>query len=101
VPAPPEAVPVLAAVLTVRRPWVPADILAGVTLAALAVPQAMGYGKIRRPVRAAAADGGFRSPRVLTPRMVASVIDHLRHTYYPRNSALVKSTSPPGPSSPG
>jgi sulfate permease, SulP family len=38
--------PVLQGVLPVRWSWVPADLLAGVTLAALAVPQAMGYAKI-------------------------------------------------------
>ena len=58
--------PVLQGVLPVRWSW--QTLLAGVTLAALAVPQAMGYAKIarnaggRRPVHAAAADGGYRSP---------------------------------------
>jgi SulP family sulfate permease len=46
VPAPRRNWPVLQGVLPVRRSWVPADLLAGVTLAALAVPQAMGYAKI-------------------------------------------------------
>jgi SulP family sulfate permease len=46
VPAPRRTWPVLQGVLPVRWSWVPADLLAGVTLAALAVPQAMGYAKI-------------------------------------------------------
>ena len=45
-PAPRRTWPVLQGVLPVRWSWVPADLLAGVTLAALAVPQAMGYAKI-------------------------------------------------------
>jgi SulP family sulfate permease len=46
VPAPRRTWPVLQGVVPVRWSWVPADLLAGVTLAALAVPQAMGYAKI-------------------------------------------------------
>jgi SulP family sulfate permease len=42
----PSSWPVLQAVLPVRRSQVPRDLLAGVTLAALAIPQALGYAKI-------------------------------------------------------
>jgi SulP family sulfate permease len=38
--------PVLRGVLPVRRPQVPADLLAGVTLAALGIPEVLGYAKI-------------------------------------------------------
>jgi sulfate permease, SulP family len=38
--------PVRPGILPVRRVQVPADLLAGVTLAALAIPQALGYAKI-------------------------------------------------------
>ena len=38
--------PVLPGILPIRRVQVPADLLAGVTLAALAIPQALGYAKI-------------------------------------------------------
>jgi SulP family sulfate permease len=38
--------PVLPGILPVRRLQVPADLLAGVTLAGLAIPQALGYAKI-------------------------------------------------------
>jgi MFS superfamily sulfate permease-like transporter len=37
---------VLRGVLPLRRSAVAADVLAGVTLAALAIPQALGYAKI-------------------------------------------------------
>ena len=42
----PSSWPVLQAVLPVRQSQVPRDLLAGVTLAALAIPQALGYAKI-------------------------------------------------------
>ena len=42
----PSSWPVLQGVLPVRRSQVPRDLLAGVTLAALAIPQALGYAKI-------------------------------------------------------
>ena len=38
--------PILQGILPVDRPMVPADILAGLTLAALAIPQVMGYTRI-------------------------------------------------------
>ena len=38
--------PVLCGVLPVRRPQVTGDLLAGVTLAALAIPEVLGYAKI-------------------------------------------------------
>ena len=41
-----RALPVLRGVLPVERSRVPTDVLAGVTLAALGVPEVLGYAKI-------------------------------------------------------
>ena len=42
----PSGLPLLRGLLPVRRGEVAGDVLAGVTLAALAIPQALGYAKI-------------------------------------------------------
>jgi MFS superfamily sulfate permease-like transporter len=39
-------VPILQGILPIKRAQVPADIVAGITLAALNIPQAMGYTEI-------------------------------------------------------
>ena len=38
--------PILSAVLPIHRAQIPGEIIAGITLAALAVPEVMGYAKI-------------------------------------------------------
>jgi sulfate permease, SulP family len=42
----PRPLPVLRGVLPVQRARVPADMLAGLTLAALGIPEVLGYAKI-------------------------------------------------------
>ena len=66
-----RALPVLQGVLPVDRSRVPADMLAGLTLAALGIPEVLGYAKIAGMplvtglVHAAPADGGVRRPRLV------------------------------------
>ena len=51
-----RALPVAQGLLPIRRSQVPADLLAGVTLAAVSIPVVLGYAKIEDPRAADRAD---------------------------------------------
>ena len=65
--------PLLSAVLPISRRQLPAEVLAGLTLAALGIPEVLGYAEHRpdagrhRALHDAAADGGIRDPRLVPP----------------------------------
>jgi high affinity sulfate transporter 1 len=77
----PRALPVLGGILPVQRSRVPADVLAGVTLAALGIPEVLGYAKIAgMPV----VTGLYT---LLLPMAVFSVLGSSRHLVVAADSA--------------
>jgi high affinity sulfate transporter 1 len=77
----PRALPVLRGVLPVQRSRVPADVLAGLTLAALGIPEVLGYAKIAgMPV----VTGLYT---LLLPMAVFAVLGSSRHLVVAADSA--------------
>ena len=81
-----RAAPVMGGLLPVRRSQVTADVLAGITLAAVSIPVSLGYAKIAgMPVVtgvciAAAPDGRLRHLRFIAPSRRRRGLGHSGHT---------------------
>ena len=82
-----RALPVLRGVLPVERSRVPTDVLAGITLAALGIPEVLGYAKIAgMPV----VTGLYT---LLLPMAVFAILGSSRHLVVAADSATAALTN--------